>query len=183
MSDAYRVLQPAAVSSEGRLMERIAALEEQARLIQRQQGKLIFVATNNGKTSAYSSTFTGTASVAVSDGVSALTIAYTPPVDVVAECHTHIGIVQKHDAAYHYVYGGYLVTPADVDGITVRRQILTQNQAGPAQFGGRSTTGQHNLAAGTSYVFSARIGDGNGGTWSYHQLDPYLWMSLKAWVA
>ena len=103
---------------------------------------------------------------------------FTPPIDCWCEYAFHIGLVQKQDAAYHYV------------------QITAILQTGAASgTGAQVTRTQHNSVnmyepyyiAGM-LAWSAGVAQGvwlstaiSGGTWAYYQGNNALQCTVKVW--
>lgn len=179
----YRALQLPASTSEQRLQERLAALEEKARQIDRQSGKLIHVDQISGQSATYATNATYATATTVNDGAgNNMQLAYTPPVDAYCEVNGCIGIVQAITAAYNYVYGGVLIDPVTVDGVDYTISLGVQNQAGPSQYSNRTIARTVELAAGITYTFSLVLGPSNAGTWTYFRDAARLWLNIKAWV-
>lgn len=133
----------------------------------------------NGATEGYSGQFT-VAVNPLSTGVASLQISYTPPVDAWWEVTCHIGVVQKVDAAYHYMYGGFNLSQADVDGVTSAYSLITQNSS-VQLYEARAVTRLLKLAAGQTYIARSYLGGMSGGTWAYYRGPGQLWMNGKAW--
>src|SRR5580765_2004514 len=99
-------------------------------------------------------------------GTIPLRLTFTPPVDAWLDANFLMGLVQKNDAAYHYLCGGMRLTPADVDGVNQTWHYVTQH-ASVNQFDHRAARRMHKLAAGTTYTLDGVVGNSNGGTWQY----------------
>ena len=93
--------------------------------------------------------------------------------------HTNY-LIRKDDAAYHYLYSGIRVLPADQDGLTISSGITTQHSA-VDQFMHVTIRRTFRCAANTSYQAQAIMGGGNGGTWNYMK-DPGTFIEGKAWA-
>jgi hypothetical protein len=117
----------------------------------------------------YSSSFTGTGEIQLmSNPTTPLRLTYTPPVDAWWDAYLQLGLIQKIDANYNYLYGGLKLTPADVDGITNALELITQH-ASVQQFEGRGVGRIFKLAAGVTYQLDGILTGGSGGTWNYFQ--------------
>ena len=108
-------------------------------------------------------------------------IVYTPSVPCWWEVTAQAGNVQKLDAAYHYLYGWIMLTPADQDGIFQAYHIVMQH-AQVNTYEGRMMKRLFRLAAGVTYTASLVLGQGNGGSWNYYADPGYLWIEGKAFV-
>jgi microcystin-dependent protein len=108
-------------------------------------------------------------------------LTYTPTVPCWWEVTIGCGIVQKTDAAYHYMYRYIYVTPSDQDNQSTAYQLITQHsQVQTYEFA--AVTRLFRLAAGTAYTANMVMGAGSGGSWQYHSGAGQLWMSAKAWA-
>jgi hypothetical protein len=112
-------------------------------------------------------------------GGALMQIEVTPDVPSWWEVNGHMGYVQKTDAAYGYVYGGVLLSPADEDNQTQALHLLTQHST-VNQFDHRAATRIWRLAAGTRYVASLQLLSMQG-TWSVYAGNSQLWIEGKLW--
>lgn len=78
------------------------------------------------------------------------------------------GLIRKDDAAYHYIYTGLRLLPADQDGISTGLSVTTQHSAVDTYMNGL-TRRTFRCAANTNYQLQAIMGGGNGGTWNYNK--------------
>jgi hypothetical protein len=76
------------------------------------------------------------------------------------------GLVKKEDAAFHNVYVGLRLTPADEDGISLVKAVTTQNSS-VNQFVAVLARKTFRCKANQVYTLEAIIGGGSGGTWNY----------------
>lgn len=134
----------------------------------------------NGRSESYSGNFTA-AQNPLNDGVGNLSFSYTTPATwphVLMEVSFR-AMVQKVDAAYHYMYGGVICTPTDAAGCPSLYQLVTQHST-VNQFEGRSVTGLFLLNPSTAYTFNAYLGGMSGGTWQYYRGPAQLGLNGKA---
>ena len=108
-------------------------------------------------------------------------ITYTPNVNVWWDIYGVIGLLRKDDAAYHYIYGAVILSPADADGATGAHHMVTQHSQVQV-FEGRTLTRMFKLNAGVPYTASLQMTGGSGGGWSYYQGPNHLWLQGKAWA-
>lgn len=121
-------------------------------------------------------------SATVGDGAGGLMqLTITPTQPVWWEVHAHIGIMQKLDVAYHYIYVTVLLTPGDQDAVAAARGIGIQYN-GVQTYMSYDPSRIFRLAAGVTYTAGLAIGFGSGGSWQYHAGRDYLWLESKAWM-
>jgi hypothetical protein len=108
-----------------------------------------------------------------------LQISYQPDVPVWWDLDFGIGIMQKLDAAYHYLIGQLVLTPADQDGAPGILHYDTQH-ASVQTYVKRTGAGWFRLAANTFYTAKVTFGL-NGGSWQYHTGPNYLWLCGRVW--
>lgn len=88
------------------------------------------------------------------------------------------GLIRKDDAAYHYLYSGLRLTPADEDDLTIIKQVTTQHSS-VDQFMSVQTTKRFRCKAGQAYTIQGIMGGGNGGIWNYIK-DAGCFLDVKA---
>jgi hypothetical protein len=108
-----------------------------------------------------------------------LSLTITPPVDCWWEVDTHVGIIDKTDAAWTYAQLGQKLTVPDVDGRAIQYDTVSDHSSLP--YMGLQGTSLWKLAAGTAYTAFATFITG-GGTWTYYQGADYLRIYGKAWA-
>src|SRR6185503_2849313 len=134
-----------------------------------------------GQNVAYASFASGelvTVNAAKTIGLNAV---YTPPVDVWWEVTLSIAIMQKVDAAYHYVQPTMDLSVADVDGRNQYWQGIFVGHASVNNYGSLCATCLWKLAAGTAYTLTNHFST-SGGTWNYYQSPAHLWLATRAWA-
>jgi len=107
--------------------------------------------------------------------------AYTPPVDVWVEATVGVGLINKLDAAYHYIQLQLRCQPAPAVGfsdVCVGTNVLHN---GVNYYGSFVGTKLYGLSAGVAYTIDPRFVV-NGGSWNYYQGTGQLWMQGKAWA-
>jgi hypothetical protein len=116
-------------------------------------------------------------------GAKPLQWLYTPPFDVFAEVHFHLGLLQKTDAFYHYSQLMPECVPAPVAGVgglvsggSDAHMMHSQVQT----YGRHVMTKLYALAGGTAYTMRAKFGTSGGG-FQLYQAPSHLWMIGKAW--
>jgi len=138
-----------------------------------------------GYTSAYRTDFAGTVTWHVLErgaatGTDFLRLQITPSVDCWWDTIHQNGLVRKQDAAYHYVYCGMRLTPADADGQT--QAVATSTQHSTVDNVMHVTVPFiWKLSAGIAYTLDAIMGAGSGGTWTYYK-DARINLKGIAWA-
>ncbi len=136
---------------------------------------------DEGASATYSAQFNGTTTTYIKkDASNNLQLVFTPQVDAWWEVSVHVGILQKVDAAYHYVYCVLELAPAPAVGNSVRYSIMTEHASVNNYMSFNKTT-LFKLNAGTTYTAKAFFGGGSGGTWQYYQGSDRLHIHGKAW--
>ena len=134
-----------------------------------------------GQNNGYRTVTTGQQITVNAAATIGLQLVYTPPVDCWWEVDFHMGLVQKTDAAYHYMQPSINLSPADVDGIGVMGiDTLTQHLT-VQTFEPHNMRALFKLAAGIAYTTYPVVAM-SGGTWQYHQHQNHLSMFGKAWA-
>lgn len=107
-------------------------------------------------------------------------LTFTPPVDAWLDAELNMGIVEKGDANYNYLWGMLKLTPPDVDGIDTAQHYLMQH-ASVNIYDHRYVHRMFKLAAGTSYILDALV-QCSAGSWRYHAGKWLLWMEGRLWA-
>lgn len=110
----------------------------------------------------------------------ALTLGYVPPVNCWWEVHAHIGLVQKVDAAYHYMQPQLQLNVPDADGFQGIGDTRTQHSQ-VNTYEPYDLQGLFKLAAGVNYFVTVPTGM-SGGSWQYFQSSNNLFIEAKAWA-
>jgi hypothetical protein len=152
---------------------RIARLE---RSLAKAQQTLLNVQSKNGASETYYGTI---GSPLDSGGGGPMRITYTPPVDAWWDVSGFIGIVNKVDAAYNYIYGGLLISPQDEDGVVESLRLVMQHSQ-VNTFEWREASRLFKLKAGISYSVDLYLGGNDGGVWQYYRGPNHLHLSAKA---
>ena len=131
-----------------------------------------------GRASAYSA---GPAGVLGDGAGGTMQLTYTPPVPAWWAISGGVGILQKTDAAYNYIYTYLNLNPADQDGVAGGQLIGTQYN-GVQTYESHSIRRIYRLAAGRTYSCQLCVGSGSGGTWQYNTDPSLLWIEGQAWL-
>lgn len=132
-----------------------------------------------------SASFAGTTAyhvIELSAVLGAPSMIITVPSQAVAfwlEAHHQNGLIRKDDSAYHYIYSGIRLTPADEDGLTIIQSVITEH-ATVDNYMSLSTHKRFRCKAGQAYTIEAIMGAGSGGTWNYSKSSALCFLETKA---
>ena len=143
-------------------------------------GGLMAVQRQWGRVAAYRAVVLGQVLYGDATTTYPMQVSYTPSVPVWWEVEASIGICNKTDAAYHYIYHQLVLSPADQDGQNAILGIETQHST-VQTYVFRNVSMWWRLAAGTPYTCSLQLASSSGGTWQYHQGQNTLWISGRVW--
>lgn len=197
----YRALNPAPLTREGRMQERLASLKERLTGVNASVGDVIYEERLRGTgTAGGTTTITEipTTSLLMYRNVAKtlpLQLVYTPPVDAWVEVVASIGNVIKLQNDYAYLYTGVSCSPADEDGVAGSYEILTMYgnviTIGPLTNSGRYLRRLLKCAAGVTYTFNQFLGPMSptsgvsapgGYQFSYMIASDQLELSIRAYV-
>ena len=124
--------------------------------------------------------FAVTPDAVLSSGAGSMQLSITPDDDMWWEVTGDIALVNKVDAAYHYLCAYLDLSPGDQDGVRYAYSYVTQHSQ-VQTYEPRLVHRIYRLAAGVTYWVYLRLGNSDGGSWQYYCGPSQLSLDAKAW--